>query len=384
MSCVTSTWSGPGLFGPTSLSSVRVALLGSGLIGGSIGLALRRTETASKITAYDHDPAAAIRAVERGAADQTADSPQSAVVDADLIFVSTPVLSIPQVIREASPGFKAGAIVTDVGSTKSRVVDEVYSFLPKSAIFIGGHPMAGTEHDGIEAAKAALFDGAWWILTPTPQVDPRSYQTLHSVLSAMGCQVLALEPALHDELMAIISHLPHLTAATLMNMAAEHGKDKASLLSLAAGGFRDVTRVAASNPTIWIDICRENRDAIVRALDEFAERLSDLRILIGGGDLDGLRGHLLQAREARRDLGGKKTPGELVEVFVPVPDRPGVLSDITTMAGNLAINIEDLQITHAEEGGRGVIRMLILGVDESRRLSIALEAKGYEPRATSI
>lgn len=363
---------------------MRVALLGTGLIGGSIGLALRRVPDVQGIVAYDRSESARRRAVDRGAADAEADSPAAAVAGADLIFVATPVASIPSVLRSASPGLKSGAIVTDVGSTKARVVDEVETFIDPGVSFIGGHPMAGTEEEGIEAALPSMFEGAWWILTPTERATPAAYRSLHAVLSAFGAQVMALEPAHHDELMAVVSHVPHLTATSLMNLAADHGREQASLLSLAAGGFRDVTRVAASNPDIWVDICVENREAIVKALGEFVERLESLRSTIARGDTDTLRGQFLAAREGRRSLPGKRTGGELVEVHVPVPDRPGVLADVTTLVGNLGVNIEDLQISHAEEGGRGTLRLLILGAVEARRVQDALATKGFEPRATSI
>lgn len=363
---------------------MRVAILGCGLIGGSIGLSLKRADQAVDIVAWDGSPGVAERAVERGAADRHAADPADAVQDADIVFIGTPVLSTVGVIESALEGLQSGAILTDVGSTKSRVVLEATEVLGSRGVFIGGHPMAGSEEEGIEGAKVTLFDGAWWILTPTDVVGADAYGRLHGLITSLGCQVLALSPDLHDELTAIISHLPHLTAASLMNMAADHGKDKAGLLSLAAGGFRDVTRVAASNPSIWIDICTENRDAIVRALAEFSERLSDLRVLIEEGHMDPLRGQLAAAMEARRGLGGKKTPGELMEVHIPVPDRPGVLSEVTTLIGRLGINIEDLNITHAEEGGRGVLRLIVLGVDEAHKAQSALESHGYEPRVISI
>lgn len=363
---------------------MRIAILGTGLIGGSIGLSFRGREDIEEVVVFDRSEESCRLAVERGAADRFAATAVDAVRDADVIFVATPVAAIPNTIKEAISGLKPGAILTDVGSTKSKVVDQVTGLLGENITFIGGHPMAGTEQEGIAGAKRGLFEGAWWILTPTETVQPGAYRTLHGLLSSLGCHVIALEPELHDELMAIISHLPHLTAATLMNMAADHGKEKASLLSLAAGGFRDVTRVAASNSAIWIDICRENADAIVRALSEFIDRLGELRDFVASGAADGLRERLDSAKTSRRSLAGKRTDGELFEIFVPIPDRPGVLSEVTTVIGNVGVNIEDIQITHAEEGGRGVLRILILGDDESRRVRAALITRGYNPRSTSI
>jgi prephenate dehydrogenase len=363
---------------------VRVALLGTGLIGGSLGLALRKLSDVEEVIAYDLDPRVRAEAVERGAAHRASDSPEDAVRDADFVFVATPVGKIPSVIEQARAGLKAGAVLTDVGSTKSRVVLEVDGLEIEGTTFIGGHPMAGTEDEGIAAADPALFEGCWWILTPTERVDTGAYQALHSLLTRLGAQVMALDPAQHDDLLAVISHLPHLTAAALMNLAAERGKEHAGLLSLAAGGFRDVTRVAASNPDIWLDICAENAVAIAGVLREFARRLEELGDLVEAGQRDGLQERLLSARASRRELPGRRAGGESVEVLIPVPDRPGVLSEITTTVGNLGVNIEDLQITHAEEGGRGTLRLIISGVDEAHRIQGALSSKGYDVRLTSL
>ncbi len=363
---------------------MRVALLGTGLIGGSIGLALRRLEGIESISCFDRDASAAAAAVERGAADRAAASAEAAVAGADVVFVATPVSSIAAVVREAALALADGVVVTDVGSTKSRVVIEVERSLPEGATFVGGHPMAGTEEEGIGAAKASLFDGSWWILTPTPRVEAHAYQRLHSLISSLGAQVLALDPDRHDELLAVISHLPHLTATTLMNMAAERGREHQGLLSLAAGGFRDVTRVAASNPAIWLDICAENAEAIVAALEEFSSRLSSLAAIVRVRDAAQLQEQFVAARGSRKALTGKRAGGELVEVSLPVPDRPGVLADVTTTVGALGINIEDIQIVHAEEGGRGTLRLLVLGTTDARRVATALSERGFEPRSTSL
>ena len=380
-----STWRGPFLSGRTSPArDVRVALLGTGLIGGSLGLALRRIPSVEEIVVFDASADVATKAVERGAGDRAAAEPADAVRDADFIFVATPVGRIPEVVAAAIPGLKSGAVLTDVGSTKSRVVLEVEALALEGATFIGGHPMAGTEEEGIGAADGNLFDGCWWILTPTERVDAGAYRALHSLLTALGARVMALEPAQHDDLLAVVSHLPHLTAATLMNLAAERGKEHAGLLSLAAGGFRDVTRVAASNPDIWLDICEENASAISGVLREFARRLDDLGALVEGKQRDELRERFLAARASRRELPGRRAGGELVEVLIPVPDRPGVLSEVTTTVGELGVNIEDLQITHAEEGGRGTLRLLISGTSDAHRVQEALSAKGYDVRSTSI
>jgi len=363
---------------------MRVALLGTGLIGGSIGLALRQVDEVEAIIAYDAEPSTAARAVERGAATSAAASLEEAVEGADVVFIATPVRTIPELVLLAASRAKSGAVITDVGSTKSRLVVEIEKSLPHGSTFIGGHPMAGTENDGIEAADATLFAGSWWILTPTERVETSAYRSLHTLLGKLGAQVMALDPSRHDELMAVISHLPHLTATTLMNLAGERGKEHAGLLSLAAGGFRDVTRVAASNPDIWLDICEENAEAIAAVIRSFADRLLELGDLVQAGKRSDLRERFLSAREARRDLPGKRVSGELFELHIAIPDRPGVLADVTTTIGNLGVNIEDLQISHAEEGGRGFLRLLVVGSDEASRAAAALVTQGYDVRSLSL
>ncbi len=361
---------------------MRVAILGTGLIGGSVGLALKANVAGAEVVAYDRDPAAGARAVERGAADAAAASMQEAVAGSDVIFIATPVGTISEIARDISPALSPGMVVTDVGSTKSRVVLEVEASIPDGVSFVGGHPMAGTEDAGIEAAAADLFEGAWWILTPTERSEPAAYQTLHGLLSALGARVMAVRPDEHDEMLAVISHIPQLTATTLMNLAAERGQDHAGLLALAAGGFRDMTRVASSNPEIWVDVCRENSAAIADALEALSDRLLDLRDRVSSGDLDAVRDALEKGRSARRSLPGKAIEGEPFDVRIAVPDRPGLLAEVTTTVGNLGINIEDLQITHATEGGRGTLHLLVVGAEQAKTVEEALRALGLDARSS--
>jgi prephenate dehydrogenase len=362
---------------------MKVALIGTGLIGGSLGMALK-ANTDVVVVAFDRDPAAAARAVERGAADEVAATAADAATGADFIFIATPVGAITGSVQAIAESLKPGAVVTDVGSTKNRVVLEAEKVLRDGSDFIGGHPMAGTEQEGIEAATATLFQGAWWILTPTEASSAEAYQRLHGLLTTLRARIMALSPIEHDQLMAVISHVPQLTATTLMNMAAKRGEDHAGLLALAAGGFRDVTRVAASNPEIWLDVCRENGEAIAATLRDFANELLRLHDLILEGKEEPLREAFLQARAARRSLPGKEVLEAPFEVVMPVPDRPGVLSQVTTSIGNLGINIEDLQITHSSEGGRGVLHLTIAGRGPAERVAAALAQQGFDVRTVEL
>jgi prephenate dehydrogenase len=353
----------------TSPGERRAQLVGTGLIGGSIGLALRARGW--HVTGRDLDGARAARARELGALDAVGDD-----ADAELTFVATPVLAVA---AEARAALARGGVVTDVGGVKAPVVAAV-----DHARFVGGHPMAGSEQEGVDGADGTLFEGATWVLTPTVDTDPAAYALVRSAISSLGADVVALAPERHDALVAVVSHVPHLTAATLMGLAADRAEEHAALLRLAAGGFRDMTRVAAGHPGIWPDICAENRDAIVEMLDRLIGALADTRDIVAKSDRNALLAALEHARAARVNLPGRAVrPEELVELRVPVPDRPGVLAEVTTLASELAVNIEDLEIAHSAEGPRGVL-VLVVEAQAADRVRDALVARGYKPSARTL
>jgi prephenate dehydrogenase len=348
----------------TSPSSPRAAIIGTGLIGGSIGMALRARGW--YVTGHDHDHARAERALALGALDEIGSDP-----DAEVTFVATPVSSVARLARQAAT---PTGIVTDVGSVKGPIVAAVDH--PR---FVGGHPMAGSEQEGVEGADPELFEGATWVLTPTERTDPEAYARLRAVVSSFGADVLAIAPERHDALVAVVSHVPHLTAAALMTLAAAGAEEHTALLRLAAGGFRDMTRIAAGHPGIWPDICTENRDAIVSVLDGLVDTLGGLRELVAAGDRDALLSTLERARHARVNLPTRAARAEeMVEVRVPIPDRPGVLAEITTLAGDLGVNIEDLEIAHSAEGDRGVL-LIVVDAKATDLLRGAFLARGYRP-----
>jgi prephenate dehydrogenase len=348
----------------------RANLVGTGLIGGSIGLALRARGW--HVTGSDTDRARATRAQEAGAIDAVGMDP-----DASITFVAVPVRAIPAAARDALAS--TSGYVTDVGSVKGSVVDAIDD--PR---FVGGHPMAGSEQDGLEGADATLFEGAVWVLTPTPSTDDAAFATVRSVISSLGADVVALEPERHDALVAVVSHVPHLTAATLMRLADERAEEHRALLRLAAGGFRDMTRIAAGHPGIWPDICAENRTAIVEMLDRLIAGLTDMRDVVDKSDRDGLLDVLQRAHVARRNLPARIAhPEEVCEVRVPVPDRAGVLADITTLAAELDVSIADLEIAHSSEGDRGVL-ILLVPADRTERFHGGLLARGYRPSVRTL
>ena len=345
----------------------RAAVIGVGLIGGSIGLALRRRGW--HVSGLDRDTRRAERALALGALDWVGPDPT-----AEVTFVATPAGAVVSEAHRALAAGTVDGVVTDVAGVKSPIVDAIDH--PR---FVGGHPMAGSEQDGVEGSDAGLFEGATWVLTPTEATDPSAYARILGVISALGADVVAMPAARHDDVVAMVSHVPHLTAAALMTLAADAAAEQGALLRLAAGGFRDMTRIAAGHPGIWPDVCFNNRVAITETLDLLVDALGSLRAQVADGDRDGILKVLERAREARMSLPARMLHAEeLVEVRVPVPDRPGVLAEVTTVLGELNVNIYDLEIAHSAEGSRGV---LVVTIDPATidAAVAALTDRGYRP-----
>jgi prephenate dehydrogenase len=354
----------------------RVLLAGTGLMGGSIGLGLRQAWPQVERLALD--PANADAAVAAGAADRVCSDSDLAQVD--LVVMSVPVSASAGVLDYLAMHLAEGSVVTDVGSTKASVVQAARAVLPSGVSFVGGHPMAGSELSGIEAARADLFSGAWWVLTPTAEADAEAVRAVLGLVSALGARSLLLEPAAHDSLVATVSHLPQLLASSLMRFASDQGKDRAALRALAAGGFRDMTRIAASRPDIWIDICRENADSIVPTVRAFAQELIAVADAVEAKNDTAVADLFEQARSARQALPAKSGVGDLVEVRIDIPDRPGVLADVTTTVGELGVNIEDLSIDHAADGGHGVLSLFVRSDAPRSELLDALRSLGLVVR----
>jgi prephenate dehydrogenase len=270
-------------------------------------------------------------------------------------------------------------VVTDVSGVKSAIVDEADH--PR---FIGGHPMAGSEQTGLRGADPDLFEGAVWVLTPTAATDLESFDRLKGVVMSLGADVLVLSAADHDRLVAVVSHVPHLVAATLMNAATDSAEQDRALLRLAAGGFRDMTRVAAGHPGIWPDICTENAAAIIDALDALMTDLDAMRARVARGDRPALLASLEKASAARRNLPARAVrPEHLAELRIRVPDRAGVLAEITRLAADAGIGIYDIEIAHSAEGPTGVLILVVDGA-EADTLADAVTARGYPCRAEQL
>ncbi|MDO8885299.1 prephenate dehydrogenase [Candidatus Oleimmundimicrobium sp.] len=357
----------------------QVSIIGVGLIGGSLGLAIKNLPNSPKVVGVTRRQDTIDKAKKIGAIDEGTLSMEEGVKGSDIIFVATPVGVVVDIVKKILPFLNENCIVTDVGSTKFNICHSVEEFLPSKIHFIGGHPMTGSEHEGISAADSNLFKNAYYILTPTSATDMRAFKQLHLLLTKIGANVIAIDPDKHDELVAVVSHLPHLLSATLVNLAHSYTSEKENLLLLAAGGFRDMTRIAAGNPSMWLDICFENRDAILKEICEFQKELDELKEIIKEKDRDGLEAKLESASIVRKNLPLilHKDISQFREISISVKDRPGAISDVTVALGNIGINIEGIEIVHLTESS-GLIKLVITDSQAAERAAKTLKDKGYK------
>jgi prephenate dehydrogenase len=345
-------------------------VIGLGLVGGSVALGLK--QRGWQVHGDDARPDTIARALELGVIDGAGLEP-----DAEITFVAVPVLAIADSVKRALA--ETTGLVTDVGSVKAPVtaacVDER---------FIGGHPMAGSELDGLDGADGDMFSGAIWVLTPDDNTPDQALAVMSGVIRSLGAEVVALTAERHDQVVAVVSHVPHLTAATLMQVASDRAEEHNALLRLAAGGFRDMTRIASGHPDIWLDICTQNRTAIVTALDGLIDRLTTIRQVVDDDDRDALEAALSSARDARTNLPGRVAhPENVAEVRIPIPDRTGAAAEVFTLAADLGVNIANFEVVHMPESNRGVAVVLV-DAASSDVFRGGLIARGFKPAVTPL
>ncbi len=281
----------------------RVAFIGIGLIGASMALAMRRAGLVRSIVAVARRPKTRKTALDLKIVDEATKDYAKAVVGADLVVIATPVGTNSAIAKAIAAHLKPGAIVTDVGSVKQAVVDAIAPHLPKNVHFVPGHPIAGTEHSGPEAGFAELFDNRWTILTPPPRTSAKATAKIEEMWTKIGAKVARMEPAHHDMVLAITSHLPHLIAYTIVGTATDLGGDlKQEVIKYSASGFRDFTRIAASDPVMWRDIFLNNREAVLEILQRFTEDLTAMQRVIRKGDGQALEDSFTRTRAIRRGI----------------------------------------------------------------------------------
>lgn len=357
-----------------------VGIIGVGLLGGSIGYILKKKGFASEVIGIGRDTGRLQSAVELAAIDRYTTTFDSTLSEIDILLVAVPVALISSLVKKALPYLKAGVIITDVGSTKKRVTEEVEAILPEGMSFVGGHPMAGSEKTGVEALDPYLFENAYYVLTKSAKTNASALAVIKKMVEALDATCIEMDVDFHDRSVSMISHVPHIVAAAMVNCAdrVDGGTDK--VLSLAAGGFKDTTRIASGSPEMWVDICTTNRDKIIEILDSLDEDIKAFRRAILDSDREGLEALLSSAKRTRDSLPGrgKGFSSPMLEFVLFVPDTPGIIGRISNTLGEMEINIKDIEVLHMREDEGGSIR---IGVEQGERSLKAVERLkelGYE------
>ena len=348
---------------------MRIAVIGVGLIGGSIGMAARQDGLA-EVTGFVRKPGRGAEAIEVGAIDELAESIPAAVESAEIVFCCASVGAMESVVDEALAAAGPDTVVTDVGSTKQ----ELFAAFGEDPRFIGGHPLAGSETAGVTNARADLYEGARWYLTPGPNASGLLLDRLQKFISSIGARPMAIEAGEHDRAMAEVSHLPHVFA----NQLARQGVDGTERLGALAPSLRDATRVAGANPAIWQEIFATNREALTEAIGVAIEGLEEARAVISSGDPDRIGAWQEEARKVRTRLSAVETEaGPTRELRVVVPNRPGVLAEVALALGGAGVNIVDMSLDPAKDMSSGAISVWVAGESEARRAEEVLDGLGH-------
>jgi prephenate dehydrogenase len=357
---------------------MKIAILGVGLIGGSIGLAARQ-RLGAEVVGFDPDRATIDRAVEDGAIDSGAVSVEEACEAAEVVFCAAPVAGLGELATTALAACGTDTVVTDVGSTKRDIV----AALGADERFIGGHPLAGAETSGVENARTDLFEGARWYLTPkSARSSGLLYDRLQRTLAGLGARVQAIDAEAHDRLMATISHLPHVVANVLVGQAVAELTRDSERMPEVGPSFRDTTRVAGANPAIWGDIFASNSEAVAEAVDGVAERLREAAELIRGGERDAVsEWHAGAGADRRRLLETELAGGPLRELRVVVTNRPGTIAELALALGEAGVNIEDMALYPAPDMTSGAVSLWVSGDDQAERAAALVRELGHSVSA---
>ena len=357
---------------------MKIAVLGVGLIGGSIGLAAR-DRLGAEVAGFDPNRELLGRAEELGAVDSAHGNVADAVAGAELAFCAAPVMALPGLAAEALDAAPEDCAVTDVGSVKRDVI----AALGSEGRFIGGHPLAGAETSGVENARTDLFQGARWYLTPTANTIGLLYDRLQRAIAEIDARPQAIEAETHDRLMATISHLPHVVANVLVNQAATALSEEAEHLPEVGPSFRDATRVAGANPAIWGDIFAGNREAVAAEIDTAIARLQEAADLLRSGDRDTVLSWHQHAGKRRRELiEAEIAGGPLHEIRMRVPNRPGIVAEVALELGRAGVNIEDMALYPAADMTSGAISIYVAGAEQAVRAEELLSGLGHDVART--
>lgn len=358
----------------------KVAILGLGLMGGSLGLAL--TRGGFTVSGWDEKEETVAEAYNIGAINRLPSSFQEAVSGVKFVFAATPVGIIPGIIRQAIAWADPETIFSDLGSIKESIIEQVFSFLPSDQYYVPGHPLTGSEQQGLKGADPFLFQNAAYILVAEPRTPVSALERVTRLLQTTGAHLMTLTAAEHDRIVAMVSHLPHLLAATLAKTAGLAEEEHPGTLDLAAGGFRDTTRIAMGSPEVWEGILLGNGRRILEAITSFQKQLDIVKQLIAGADKPGLTDYLGEAREVRSQIPAKNKGflTLLYEMVVTIEDRPGAIEEVIRHLAKAGLNIKDIEILRVREGEGGTLRLALensLAVDQGVKV---LEDKGFKVR----
>jgi len=346
------------------MDKIKITIIGLGLIGGSLAKALHDKLGIRGITAVDTDRQALELALSQGVIARGITAADSGVASSDIIFVCTPVKQTFGYIAELAPHIKSTCIITDVGSTKEEIIRKVDE-LPNPPCFIGGHPMAGTERSGFINSYAHLFENAYYVLTPSASASAEALETLSAIVKGIGAIPLVMSAEEHDTAAGSISHLPHVIAAALVNLVKDLDKGTGRMRALAAGGFRDITRIASSNPVIWENIVFSNKERLLELMEQFRKTLDDFSEM--------LRNNFFQRAGQFRQTISDQMQGLIQPVYkivVDVQDRPGIIGEIATLLGTNDINIKNINVANSREFEQGC---LIITFTDSSSANIAFD-----------
>ncbi|WP_223066640.1 prephenate dehydrogenase [Paenibacillus caui] len=360
--------------------TTKIAIIGVGLIGGSLALCFKGKPEIT-VVGYSHRPDILKRIEERGVVDQVTLSLEEASVDADFIFLCVPVGSLESYLHKLSKlPLKPGCIITDVGSTKASIAASADTLSLQNVHFIGGHPMAGSERSGVEAASTLLFENAYYVLTPSNSATEETYEDLENLLRYTKSHIIRVEPELHDEIVGAISHLPHIIAVALVNQIRGYNEKNALYRLLAAGGFRDITRIASSDPVVWRDILLSNKEVLLQLLKDWKQEVDGFARLLEQEDGAGIEQAFSQAGLFRKELPERRKGAiqPLFDLYIDVPDHPGIIGQVATELGLREINLSNMQIIESREDVPGLMHLSFRNEKEMERAKALLQELEYK------
>ncbi|WP_028986698.1 prephenate dehydrogenase [Thermicanus aegyptius] len=358
----------------------KISVIGLGLIGGSLAVCLKKNPEA-EVWGYDREERRLTKGLELGIIDRAAASLEEAVEGADLVVLATPIATIQELLKTLSGySLKPGMIITDVGSTKSSIVSLASEVLSRHEVtFIGGHPMAGSHKSGVEAANPLLFENAFYVLSPTEKTPEEKVKELEELLAPTRAQFIYLDPKLHDQVVGMISHFPHLVAGLLVNQVERLHGENPWYHRLAAGGFKDITRIASSNPDLWRDVTLDNRENLLRIIDSWNRDMEVLKESLIQEDGERIRAFFERAALFRNGLPERNAGAlrPLNDLYLDIPDRPGEIGKITTLIGEMGINLINIEILELREDIMGVLRLSFRNGADRDRVRDRLAKLGY-------